>query len=190
MKSGVVGLLLAAGQGRRFGSDKLMHRLPDGMPVAVAAASRLLPVCDQVVAVLRPEQWALAEALAALGCECVLCAEAQHGMGHTLAAGIRAAPDAAGWVVALADMPFIQPASHAVVVEAMRGGARLAATRFRGQRGHPAGFARDWRTALEALTGDEGARQILSQHAQDIVWCDVNDEGVVRDIDRPEDLLR
>ena len=62
----IVGLLLAAGQGRRFGGDKLLHPLADGTPMAVASARRLRSACPHSIAVLRPEQQVLAGLLTAV----------------------------------------------------------------------------------------------------------------------------
>ncbi|HTH41112.1 MAG TPA: NTP transferase domain-containing protein, partial [Rhodocyclaceae bacterium] len=100
--SPIVGLLLAGGASSRFGSDKLSHPLADGTPIALASARHLQAACDRVIVVLRPGRDALAQQLAAEGCEIVTTAESLHGMGHSLAAGVRAAADAPGWVVALA----------------------------------------------------------------------------------------
>ncbi|MFZ3042057.1 MAG: nucleotidyltransferase family protein [Thiobacillus sp.] len=184
----IVGILLAAGRGSRFGSDKLLHPLADGTPMAVAAAASLLQACGRVIAVLRPGCGALAGRLAAIGCEPLPCAEADAGMGHSLACGVLAAPDAAGWLVALADMPFIAPASHHAVATNLRAGASLAASEFAGRRGHPVGFAGKWRDQLAQLGGDQGGKSILDAHAQGLVLCRVDDPGVLCDIDRPEDL--
>lgn len=188
MSGPIVGILLAAGRGSRFGSDKLLHPLPDGTPMAVAAAMNLRPACDRLVAVLRPGGEELAGLLATADCETVVCPEAEAGMGHSLAAGVRAAPDAGGWLVALADMPFIAPASHAAVAAALRTGASLAASQFGGKRGHPVGFAARWFEQLAALTGDHGGRTIVEAHRQELVLCPVDDPGVLRDVDRPDDL--
>lgn len=188
MSGPIVGILLAAGRGRRFGSDKLLHPLPDGTPMAVAAASSLRPACDRLIAVLRPGSESLAALLAAAGCETVVCPEADGGMGHSLAAGVRAAADAGGWIAALADMPFIVPASHRAVASTLRAGASLAASEFRGKRGHPVGFAARWFGQLASLAGDQGGRTILEAHRQKLVLCPVDDPGVLRDVDRPEDL--
>jgi molybdenum cofactor cytidylyltransferase len=188
MSDAIVGILLAAGSGSRFGRDKLLHRLPDGIPMAVAAAASLLPVCDRVIAVLRPGSETLAGLLAVIGCETVICETAEAGMGHSLAAGVRATRDAAGWIVALADMPFIAPGSHQMVVNRLRSGASLAACQFNGERGHPVGFAGRWRDQLTALTGDHGGKSILQAYRHELVLCPVDDPGVLRDIDRPEDI--
>ena len=185
----IVGVLLAAGTATRFGSDKLMHPLADGTPIVIAAAANLLPACDRVVAVVRDENCRLADALATAGCEIVRCAEAHKGMGHSLAAGVHATPDAAGWIVALGDMPFIATSSHQAVATRLRTGASLVATQYQGQRGHPVGFSNRWFAELLALTGDQGAQTILAQQSQQLVLCTVEDPGALRDIDRPVDLV-
>lgn len=184
----VVGILLAAGRGSRFGSDKLLHRLPDGRPMALAAAASLRPVCHRLIAVVRPDSPDLSQALREADCEIVICAQADSGMGHSLAAGVRASPDAAGWLVALADMPFIAGASHQAVVTQLQAGASLVATQYQGRRGHPVGFAGKWFEELTSLTGDQGGKAILQNHPQDLLLYPVDDPGVLRDIDRPDDL--
>lgn len=189
MTDEIVGVLLAAGAGKRFGGDKLLYRLPDGTPMAVAAAAHLKPACERVVAVVRPGHGELAALLAAAGCKIVLCPEAEDGMGHSLAAGVRATAGASGWIVALADMPFIACASHQAVASGLRAGASLAASQYQGRRGHPVGFSSVWFAQLAALTGDQGARSILEQHRTELVVCPVDDPGVLRDIDRPADMV-
>ena len=184
----IVGILLAAGQGRRFGSDKLLHPLDDGTPMALAAARHLHPACKRLIAVLRPGSDALAGLLAAEGYETIICPKAEAGMGHTLAAGVRASPEALGWVVALGDMPFIAPSSHQGVADSLSAGASLAATSFEGRRGHPVGFAAEWFDQLAALTGDEGGKSILAAQRQKLELCPVADAGVLRDIDQLADL--
>lgn len=184
----IVGVLLAAGVGTRFGSDKLLHRLSDGTPIVIAAATSLRASVDRVVAVVRRDNDPLADALATAGCEIVRCVEADKGMGHSLAAGVRATPDATGWIVALGDMPFIATSSHRVVATRLLDGASLVATEYGGRRGHPVGFSRIWFEELSTLTGDQGARTILAKHLQRLVLCTVEDPGVLRDIDHPVDL--
>ena len=58
----------------------------------------------------------------------------------------------------------------------------------RGERGHPVGFAARYRAALMALSGDEGARSVVAANAADVMTIEVDDPGVVRDVDRPADL--
>lgn len=184
----IVGVLLAAGEGSRFGSDKRLQPLADGTPLAVAAARNLRAGCDEVLAVLRPDDTALAALLVAADCRVIYCAEAEQGMGHSLAAGVRASPEAAGWLIALADMPAIVPASHATVAAALRQGASIAVPTFEGRRGHPVGFAARWRAELLALHGDQGARRLLQAAPAEIELVALDDPGILADIDTPADL--
>ena len=109
-------------------------------------------------------------------------------MGASLVCAVRAATDAEGFVIALADMPFIRSSSIAAVRDALVAGAPLAAPYFRARRGHPVGIAAQYRHELEALTGDEGARKIIAANEQSLRKIPVGDPGVLRDIDTPGDL--
>jgi molybdenum cofactor cytidylyltransferase len=111
-------------------------------------------------------------------------------MGASLACGAAAAHDADGWVVALADMPWISPTSIAAVADAIRDGAEIAATQTDGKRGHPVGFSRKYGPLLASLTGDEGARNIVAARQWALQLVDVDDPGVLRDVDLPTDLAR
>ena len=183
-----VGLLLAAGSATRFGSDKLQHALPHGVAIAVQAARHLRAEIARVIAVVRPGAAATARALAAEGCEVVVCEKAAEGMGASLACAAHAAGPADGYLVALGDMPFVRPSTIAAVREALAAGALLAAPYWRARRGHPVGFAGSLRAELEALAGDEGAKRVLAVHQARLVKVPVGDPGAIRDIDRPSDL--
>ncbi|RXZ31079.1 nucleotidyltransferase family protein [Oxalobacteraceae bacterium CAVE-383] len=198
--AGIVGLLLAAGKGSRFDASgresKLLAPLADGTPVALASARRLLECCPRVLAVL-PQHAApprdqhiarLVGLLAEAGCEIVFCADSDAGLGHSLAAGVRAAPDAGGWLVALADMPAIKASTLRAVSAACAQAHSIAAPVYQGGRGHPVAFGSAYYAQLAALHGDNGARGILRGHASAVIEVPCDDAGIVRDIDTPEDL--
>ena len=182
----IVGLLLAAGSASRFGSDKLRHPLPHGVPIAVQAARHLLSELSRVMAVVRDAD--LKALLEKEGCEAVLFERADEGMGASLACAVRAAGRADGYLVTLADMPFIRRTSIAAVRSALEKGAPLAAPYFRGRRGHPVGIGGAFFDSLLDLHGDEGAKRLLKDNERRLVKIPVGDPGVVRDIDTPEDL--
>jgi molybdenum cofactor cytidylyltransferase len=144
---------------------------------------------DSVVAVVRPGDSVMAGAFAAHGARVSVCPRASDGMGASLAWGVRSAPVAAGWIIALADMPWIDPPTIARVVASLRQGALFAAPRFQGSRGHPVGIAARFYSQLAALSGDDGARHLLAAHAASVQLIDVADAGVLRDVDTPADLL-
>jgi molybdenum cofactor cytidylyltransferase len=191
----IAGILLAAGRGSRFGGDKLIvplheaaHGVAAGTPIGVAAAQNLVAALPESIAVVRRGDDALSALFRLAGIRVVECANAGDGMGASLACGVQATADADGWVIALADMPWIDPATIVKVADALRAGANIAAPALRGQRGHPVGFSRRHYAALAALTGDEGARGVIQRNAAGLTVVDVDDSGILRDVDRPADL--
>src|SRR5882672_9679436 len=193
MAANIRGILLAAGSAKRFGANKLLQTLPPGtpdagMPIRLAAAKHLIGALPDSIAVLRPRAQKLGKLLRDAGCNTVVCKNAGEGMGTSLAAGVRAAPDADGWVVALADMPFLRPETIRVIAKGLSEGAVIAVPAYRGERGHPVGFARRFLDELSGLRGDAGAREILKAHPDWITLYEVDDPGVLRDIDEPSDL--
>lgn len=185
-----VAILLAAGAGRRFGGGKLLHPLEDGAAIAAHAARNLAAAGLPVTAVVRPGDFPLAELLEQEGCHVTFCPDADRGMGVSLAHGVTAARDAGGWIVALADMPRIRPATIARVTQALAAGADIAAPAYQGDRGHPVGFSRRFLHELQAMTGDSGARALVQRNQALVRLIDTDDPGVLFDIDRRDDLAR
>ena len=184
------GILLAGGAGARFGGRKLLHALPDGTPMGAAAWRNLRAALKDTVVVVREDDDELAALMAGAGARVVRCKDARLGMGHSLVCGVRVLERAAGWVVALADMPQVRPDTIAALVEGLRAGARIVVPVWNGQRGHPVGFAASCREELLALSGDSGARALLERHAAEVVRVPVDDPGIVQDVDTKEDAAR
>ena len=188
------GVLLCAGSSSRFGSPKLLARVRDPASgreheVAVLAARHLLEGCGNALAVIRPGDGNLREALAACGCDILESARSRNGMGESLADAIARSREADGWLVALGDMPLISPRTIALVRGQLAIGALIAApVDASGRRGHPVGLGSTLRDELLRLQGDIGARLVLSHHHSEIVPVLVDDAGIFLDIDTPEAL--
>lgn len=190
-----VGILMAAGRGRRFDPggqrNKLLQVLPSGEPVVVASARKLLAALPRVVAVVPPQDGGVAALLARLGCEVTVCAEADSGMAASLVHALRqslldAAPVPDAWLVALGDMPHVAPPTLAALRDALAAGAPIVAPVHGGRRGNPVGFGREHLHALLALEGDQGARRLLQTCP--VTDVAVQDPGIFLDIDTHADL--
>lgn len=185
-----VAILLAAGAGSRFGGAKLLHPLEDGAAIAAHAARNLIAAGLNVTAVVRSGDFPLAEMLEQEGCAVTLCPDAALGMGVSLAHGVSVTRDAGGWIVALADMPRIRPDTIRRVAQALADGAAIVAPAYQGERGHPVAFGARFLQELQMLGGDSGARAVVQRNQALVRVIDVDDPGVLFDVDRRSDLAR
>lgn len=162
-------ILLAAGRGERFaasgGTRHKLHALLCGKPV-------LQHTLDAVLASGLPHHVVQADV-------------SRPGMGDSIAAGVRATPDAAGWLVLPGDLPLIQATTLQQIAKALAG-QRAVVPVCHGQRGHPVAFSAGLVAALQALKGSQGAATILQAGATTELV--VNDIGCITDIDTLPDL--
>ena len=184
----IQGILLAAGSASRFGGGKLLHPLPDGTPVGVASLRILQGALPDVIVVVRAGDENLQAVFERENVQVLISSDAHLGMGHSLVCGVDASREADGWVIALADMPFLQSKTIAAVAQRIASGGRITMPAYRGARGHPVGFGGHYRNELLKLGGDAGARALVARHGDDVEVIDCDDPGVLRDIDTRADL--
>ena len=188
--SRVAGVLLAAGTSTRFGDDNKLVATLDGEPLVRHAARTLLDASvAPVVVVVGHEADRIRDALAGLDLRFVANDAYAEGQSTSVRAGIGALDatiDAA--VVALGDMPFVDPDTVETLVSAYEAGVGDAvAASHDGQRGNPVLFDQRFFADLTAVEGDIGGRQILVKSDRSACVA-VPDSGVRRDIDDPDDL--
>ncbi len=154
--------------------------------MALVSLRLLQPVCARVLAIVRPQATALSTLLSDAGAIVLPCPTAAEGMGASLAfaaSACLAQPSAC--IVALADMPWIRPATFAQVA-ALLALHPVVAPVFEGRRGHPVGFSAACLPSLTRLSGDTGARNVLQ--TSPLYKMDCDDPGVVQDVDIPADI--
>jgi molybdenum cofactor cytidylyltransferase len=181
-------LVLAGGRGTRYGGPG--HKLEQplgGSTVLGCTLSNALASQMRVLVVCAPDLAALAQRSVAARDTIVLPAQGPQGMGRSIAAGVSATASAPGWLILPGDMPLVQPSSLRAVASRLSQDPVVYA-QHRGQRGHPVGFSSELYSELIALQGDEGARRLLMRYAAEPV--EVDDPGVLVDIDTPADLAR
>ena len=168
----VVGLLLAAGAGRRFGSPKALAREPDGTSWLLRSVQALRP-CAEMVVVLGAEA-EQAAALLPMSVSRIRADDWAEGMGASLRAGLLALTptDHDVALVSLVDLPDVDAAVVARLVAAATGPDVLARAAYDGVPGHPVLLGRDhWAGVVETSTGDRGARNYLACHEVALVEC-------------------
>tara|TARA_Y100000590_G_scaffold430815_1_gene544898 strand:+ start:293 stop:862 length:570 start_codon:yes stop_codon:yes gene_type:complete len=183
----IAGILLAGGSSQRFGGNKLVALIEDGRSIGRRSAEQLQAALGNVLVVV-PEG-----NVATLGVfegvfEVSVCADSRDGIGRSIAHGIAARPDADGWLIGLADMPYIQVETIRMLASALISELTIVRPRWFGRVGHPVGFGASYSGKLKNLQGDQGAQSIVDSHTDSLVLIDTKDSGVVLDIDRPEDI--
>jgi len=185
----VAGLVLAAGSSTRMGeANKLLLEVEGEAMVRRVARTAREAGLDPVVVVTGHEGREVAQAVADLGVETVENPNHREGLSTSLAAGLAALPedhDAAA--VLLGDMPFVRPETIQTLVAAHRPetGASICVPVHRGKRGNPVLWARRHWTRMQAVEGDRGARTLLLERAEEVEEVEVDDPGVLRDVDHP-----
>ena len=189
-KSGpITGVLLAAGKSRRFGSNKLLERLPGGITIGLMAARNLTGSVDELLVVVKDRKDPTSRMFLDEGYKVVVAENAKLGMGNSLKSGVRHSSDSYGWMIALADMPFISTETiHSLSLELLKD-AKLCAPVFQGVRGHPVCFSRALIKQLLAVDDSDGAANLVSKYRDELVEVQTNDRGVLHDIDVPDDLI-
>jgi molybdenum cofactor cytidylyltransferase len=186
-------IVLAAGRSERFGRDKRLEPI-DGLPMFLRTALALKRLVPDTLVVLGSADAVLRRMAEDRGLDATCCPDAALGMGHSLAHAVAQRTEALGWLIMPADMPFVGAGTLRQVVAAAGSHSRAAPV-FRGRRGHPVWFSRQYLDALCSLGGDQGARALLQEPAagadgspEPVCLLPVDDPGCVHDVDRPADL--
>lgn len=181
-------VILAAGFSRRFGEDKLLQPLANGGTVIESTVSLYQSVFDEVIVVTRKNNDQLRDLLDRRNISTVLSENAGLGMSQSIIAAVRDKSPDKGWLMALADMPFVAQetvsklAAHAhkeVIVQPL----------YEGQAGNPVFIGSSFKPQLLLLEGDVGAKNVINNSSNSLVTLECGDPGVLQDIDKKSDLL-
>ncbi len=188
--------MLAAGEGARFGGGKLLAPWNGGVLLDGALASAFAAPVRRVSVVWGADA-SVAEAAESFALKSgdqarlTLVYSPYHaqGLSRSLAAGIASlAADCLGAFVFLGDMPRAPVALSSRMAMTLAAGAVAVAPIFEGRRGHPVLFDQSLFAALQNLTGDRGAGDLLNSLGDRLALIESPDDGVLYDVDRPEDL--
>lgn len=189
----VAAIVLAAGQARRFGAQKLLAPLGESTVIATVVDLVCASGVDFVVGVTGPSGESVRDAVS-VPVAWTENPDPGRGMGASVAAGIGALPPNVGAVlVVLGDQPTVSPAVVRRLVESWRlGGGPVVAPSYRGVRGNPVLFDRSLFAHLAALDGEHGARDLIASDPSRVTLVEVA-EAPPMDVDTPSDygeLLR
>ena len=186
----IAGVILAAGESSRMGRDKAL--LPLGNHTFIDHIAAVLDgEVDPLLAVLGYHAAEIQQqAQLPRSCRVLLNPDYRSGQLSSLKVAVRALANepVGGALVCLVDHPAVsKTVVHALFERFQKTNAAILVPTFQGRRGHPVLFASRLFAELEAAPLDEGARAVVHRHADDVELVPVNEEGILWDVDRPDD---
>jgi molybdenum cofactor cytidylyltransferase len=191
--SGAAAIILAAGKSTRMGEAKQLLRLGHSTVLEQTLARVRSSGVEEIVLVLGSSAQSILRHLAlAEGLKCVLNQDFAQGMASSLRVGLSALdPRVDAALIVLADQPFVRPETLDQLIGQHRlAGAQIVIPTYQGFRGNPVLLDRSVFAEVMALQGDVGCRAIFARHLEGIVKVEVDDAGILLDIDDQEDYQR
>ena len=190
MKKNIYGLVLAAGMSERMGQPKQL--LPFGEKTilqTVVDVLLTLPLVE-VMVVLGHEAERVRASLADRPVTYCVNENYREGMFSSVLCGVHHMPKSAdAFLMVLGDQPHIEARVGHAVIDAYQGGeVGIVIPTWAGKRGHPALVdLKRYRSEIVSLSGDEGLKPVMRGHLDDTQMLCVDDPGILRDLDTPED---
>ena len=186
VKTGLI--MLAAGNSRRFGSNKLLHEI-EGKPMYLHVLEQLLKVQKQTenckLSVVT-QYMEVKETAEKSGAEVYLNPDPERGIASSLVIGLEASRETDCCLFAVADQPWLTAETILKLLEVYRGsGKGMAAVKRKEMIGNPCVFSRKYYPELLHLTGDKGGKKILKKHLEDVTFLEITEERELLDVDVP-----
>ena len=188
-------IILAAGSSRRFGDDKRKTTLQNGNMLIENTINIAAKTLDSVLVVLRFGDRAFADELDSKinipGISYFLAPDSAKGMAHSLSNAIQKAVDMDAAMIFLADMPYIREETIKKLINAYNANKDLqpiVIPTSNGTPGHPVIFDKAYFNEIQTLEGDRGARPVVDAHQDKLIQVEIDDPGILRDIDTLDDI--
>ena len=183
----VAAVVLAGGQSRRMGANKLLVDF-HGKPLIAETVSRILQAeLDAIFVVTGYEEALVQKALAGLAVTFVHNPAFADGMATSVVRGVKAAERCDAILICLGDMPLIDP-QLIMKMKAAANTGRIVVPVHAGEYGNPVLWGRDYFPQLQGLSGDKGARHLIDANRASVLTVDTNAKAAFLDADTPDAL--
>jgi CTP:molybdopterin cytidylyltransferase MocA len=182
-------ILLAAGFSSRMGCLKQIMPVA-GVPMVRHIAESFLSADMQVVVVLGHRGAEIRRALEGFPCEYVVNSTPEVGMFSSVQCGCAVVEPGNGCLVMPGDCPGVRPVTIELIQQHLRNHPeQVIIPTFQGRRGHPVGVPAHIVDRIRSLPADTpGLRTLWHNQPETVLHVNVDDEAVLRDLDRPEDV--
>jgi len=204
--TGIAGIILAAGEGKRIGKNKALLEIGGIKSLERVVTCVRGAGCDPVIVVGGAEAGTVSEEAARLGVRFILNGDWQRGQFSSLKAGMsqlasvagaergagtEKSTEAGGAMVALVDHPLVKRETYQVLVGTSRKfPGRIIVPTHRERRGHPVVVPRNVMTEIVDSPDGMTLRDIIRRHDHLVLEQAVDDAGILKDIDTEADLRR
>ena len=175
-------ILEAAGDSRRFGSNKLLHIMEDGRPMIASILDAVRPIeaYKKVLVTQYDEVASMAPEF-----DVVMNDRPDLGISRSMQLGLEAGGYADAFMFCVCDQPGITTSTIRKLIDTYKKGtAGIVSLAWQGKMCNPKIFSSRYKEELMRLSGDTGGRQIIASHADDILLVEAESEDEVKDIDR------
>lgn len=177
-------VMLAAGNSRRFGSNKLLYEIA-GKPMYRHVLEQLEEVsgnCERITVVTQYEE--IEQAARALGARVYINPHPDEGISSSLKIGLKANLDADACLFTVSDQPWLTADTIWQLIRLLQtSGKGIACVSGEGKLGNPCIFTKKYYEELLLLTGDKGGKAVIRLHREDTVILKVRDEKELMDMD-------
>ena len=181
-------VMLAAGNSRRFGSNKLLYEI-DGMPMYLRTLAKLQKAASElgdceIIVVTQYEE--IAAKANTLGVKVLINPQPERGISSSMQIGLATAKDSSACLFTVSDQPWLTAETIINLVDKFRDEQKgMACTIFGTKTGNPCIFSREYYQELMEITGDKGGKQIINRHPEDVTYFKIEDARELQDIDIP-----
>ena len=183
-------IMLAAGNSRRFGSNKLIYEV-DGMPMYLRTLRQLQKAAEKIsdsriILVTQMQQSEIIEAAKEIGAEALINPQPERGISSSMQIGLESAKDADACLFTVSDQPWLTAETIIALYDAFQSENKGMACTVRGEKtGNPCIFSKKYYRELMEITGDKGGKQIIKRYPEDVTYLKISDERELQDVDVP-----
>lgn len=183
-------IMLAAGNSRRFGSNKLMYEV-DGVPMYQRTLRMLQKAAERIpdsriVVVTQPQYSEIIDVVKETGAEVLFNPKPERGIASSMQIGLEIAKDADACLFTVSDQPWLTVETIIALYDAFQSENKgMACTVWGEKTGNPCIFSKKYYKELMAISGDRGGKQIIKKHPEDVTYLKISDERELQDVDVP-----
>ena len=183
-------ILLAAGQSKRMSGENKLIKSVKGIPLIKCALNNILKShVNEIIIVLGYQNETIEKLIDKTSrIKFVFNSNFESGMASSIIKGIKKlSKKTDSFFISLGDMPSINYDTYNQLIKCNKN-KKAIVPMFKGQQGNPVLFPKSFEEKLLSIQGDSGAKKILEINKKEVLYLEINDPGIIIDLDVPNDF--